>query len=353
MESSESNVTTRDVEEQKPSSKRAVRGSSSSISKSKSTSAKKDPEAEGRSVVSSNTGSAADLNGNSGTGGPNGTDDTTSHDDLEPKELRAIIRKRTDGAFLVYLDNNLQVCWNRTTDVFENGSSNANSKDVERILAKAQTIGAMPVPFLTEQQIETRSRIVGESVALALSGDVLAANRTLKDARDFIKEKAVEKARIWTVEGSLGSFMLLAVLFIGIAVYGPDKIAGVNLKELSIAAVFGLIGSQFSLLQRVNDLGVAPLSGATPHVVEAFSRIFVGALAGLIMYVVLRAQIFFGFIDHDPTNGVSEHWVTWSLVVVAGASERLIPNFMTTIETQAAGDLVTTDDKPKGESPTS
>jgi hypothetical protein len=142
-----------------------------------------------------------------------------------------------------------------------------------------------------------------------------------------------------------------------IAVFGPNESDPVDVKELSIAALFGLIGSQFSLLQRINHLEVAPLAGPMPHVVEAFSRILVGALGGVIMYVILRAQVFFGFIDHNVTpndpNGVSEQWVTWALVIVAGASERMIPNFMTSIETQAVGDVVGADEKPASEQPTS
>jgi hypothetical protein len=307
------------------------------------------PESEELSFESSNTGGGDEASGHGGAGVANGTVDTPPYEDAQSDdvEIKAVIRKRKDGAFLVYLDNDFQVRWDRTKDVFGNGSYNANPKDVERILARAQTTGAIPVPFLTEQQIETKSRIVGEAVALALSGDVQAANQTLKDARDFIRAKAVEKARIWTVEGSLASFVLLATfLFVVVNLNGSTE-SGLNVKELSIAAIFGLIGSQFSLLQRVNRLEVAPLAGAKPHVVEAFSRILVGALGGIIMYVVLRAEVFFGFIDHDLSNGVSEHWVTWALVIVAGASERLIPDFMTTIETQAAGDLLGSDEKLK------
>ena len=247
---------------------------------------------------------------------------------------------------MVYLDHYLNVRWKRKTDVFDNGVFDADPMHVERILAKAQTIGAMPTPFLTAEQREATARIIGEAVALALCGDVRAANQTLKDARNFIKAKAIEKARIWTVEGSLGSFFILAICFSAIANIAPEvKMESPHIiefiRELSIAAIFGLIGSQFSVLQRVDKLDVAPLAGATPHIVEAFSRIFMGALAGIIMYVILRAQLFFGFIDHKPTGqGIPEHWVTWTLVIVAGASERLIPSFMTTIETQAAGDLV-------------
>ena len=348
MALSESSVVPRIAEKRKPRRARKAKGSTADATKT--VSAEPAPESEELSFESSNTGGGDEASGDSGVGVVNGSVDSLPYEDAKTDdvEIKAVIRRRKDGAFLVYLDNDFQVRWDRTKDVFGNGSYNANPKDVERILARAQTTGAIPVPFLTEQQIETKSRFVGEAVALALSGDVQAANQTLKDARDFIRAKAVEKARIWTVEGSLVSFVVLLAtfLFVVVNLNAPTE-SGLNVRELSIAAIFGLIGSQFSLLQRVNRLEVAPLAGAKPHVIEAFSRILVGALGGIIMYVVLRAELFFGFIDHNLSDRLSEHWVTWALVIVAGASERLIPNFMTTIETQAAGDLVGSDENLK------
>jgi hypothetical protein len=278
--------------------------------------------------------------------------DNSEKEKIPPPPPQSTIRYR-DNYFAVFIEHNdarenedFYVRWIRKNDVFQEEPYCAELKSVERLLAKAQTIGAIPTPFLRKVQRETKARIIGEAVALALSGDVNAANQTLKDARNFINTKAEEQARIWTVQGALGAFLILTGILLLLAynlpmlvkLYGGD----LTVRELIVAASFGLIGGLFSLLQRVDRLGVAPLSGKNPHVIEASARVLTGALGGIIMYVLLRSQLIAGFIQHGNSQDVttSEHWLTWALVIVAGVSERLIPNLMTKFETQAAGDLV-------------
>jgi hypothetical protein len=162
---------------QKPSKRNAGRGASSSGKKSNSDVLEISSENsnDDSSLQSSTTQEDDGPTKGGEADGTNGSADRRPNDFPEGLEVKAIIRKRQDGAFLVYLDNEDQVRWVRQKDVFAHEES-AKPKDVERLLARAQTTSAMPAPFLTAQQIETKSRFVGEAVALALTGDVQAVD---------------------------------------------------------------------------------------------------------------------------------------------------------------------------------
>lgn len=248
-----------------------------------------------------------------------------------------VIRERT-SSFIVFVDNTGDVRW-----LWNDSAGAPLSEDARNAISQTRLLAATPVTYLDENQKKSWNHMIGESLALALSGDAKNASATIKKTQKFLLARARETARIWFVLGSLIAFV--PTLIFGISLY---FISNEYLSNqwfhipIAQAIVFGCIGAQFSMLLRLSNLDVDPGAGKMAHYGEAIIRILLGVFAAVIAVVAVQADLIFGFVNNfnpisetiKPKGGTEVWWVP-AVALLAGASERFIPTFLNQIETQA------------------
>ncbi|NIR49551.1 hypothetical protein GWO43_13700 [candidate division KSB1 bacterium] len=109
-------------------------------------------------------------------------------------------------------------------------------------------------------------RILGESIALALTHDTRNAEKAAEAAKTFIASQAKETAKVWYTQGSLNCSLLLSVV-------GLTHFFMTDSQNYTVlmAIVFGIVGAQFSVLSQLAALEVDPAAGKTAHYTEANS----------------------------------------------------------------------------------
>jgi hypothetical protein len=179
--------------------------------------------------------------------------------------------------------------------------------------------------------------MLGESfVRLFDDGDAVNANVVLDQAEAFLSARSRERARIW----SLASTALTTVLLGGLgfllfwALRGRPATA-----ELSLAAGAGTLGAFVSVLLRSANLGTDVFAGSRVHYVDGAMRVVVGAAAGLIFTLAIKADLLLGLVNRSENRLA----VLAIVALVAGASERLLPSLIRQLE----GKLVSTVDEIK------
>ncbi len=183
--------------------------------------------------------------------------------------------------------------------------------------------------------------MIGEALALALSGEVENALTTTQRAETFLIARAKEAARMWFIQGSFGAFLLF--LFIGTFSYyiimPALNVGAWFYQPVFEGVVFGAVGAQFSMLLRLNSLNVDPGAGRKGHYGEALTRILLGVFGAVIAVIAVQSDLTFGFIDHstNSANAGNHQWWIPTIAIIAGASERIIPSFLHQMETAALG----------------
>jgi len=228
-------------------------------------------------------------------------------------ENEQVIRER-EQEFRVYLDSNLRLRW-------EISKSNELSEPCKSTITQAQLISAIPATYLDKAQKKAWMRILGESIALALTEDTKNAKKAIGAAKSFISSRANEKAKVWYVQASfIFSFCL--------AVVGLIHFFVSDAKNFSVlmAIVFGVTGAQFSILLRLATLDVDPSAGKVAHYTEAVVRILIGALAGIITFAAVKSGLVFNFLKY------ADFWSLALVSILAGVSERFVPSFLRKME---------------------
>ncbi|MEM7241387.1 MAG: hypothetical protein AAF429_04310 [Pseudomonadota bacterium] len=136
-------------------------------------------------------------------------------------------------------------------------------------------------------------------------------------------------------------FCVFAVLiFFSILQATEFNMFGFNLKQFAIAAMMGGIGALFSTATSLKRLEMDPLLNPYVHLVYASQRILVGVLAAVILLFGFHSGVLFDILsppNSDAPAFVSSgdkdvdllYWIGF-MSVLAGFSERLVPNLLAT-----------------------
>ena len=115
----------------------------------------------------------------------------------------------------------------------------------------------------------------------------------MRRASEFLSSRAREKARVWVVESS----MVASAIVMSICLVSFLSHHSISILLLLTSMGFGVVGTQFSILARLNDITVDPAAGKRVYWKDAIIRIMTGMFAAVILYVALKSQALFGFID--------------------------------------------------------
>jgi hypothetical protein len=225
--------------------------------------------------------------------------------------------------YIVFLDDDLHVHYYNSDDYPELPEGNGD------VFARQADLEATSGLLLKNTQLETHRRLLGEAIA-RLYGDetVVYADQMLDRAADFLRARSGERARMWYLSATLVATCVVLLLGLG---FWINKDAVLKLlafdygaAEVFLGAAMGSLGALISVLLRSNKLELDASAGARVHYFEGIMRVLVGALAGLLFVLAVKANILLGAIAR------SDKALTILLVIsiAAGASEQLLPNLI-------------------------
>jgi len=142
------------------------------------------------------------------------------------------------------------------------------------------------------------------------------------DIAEFIETKCREKLQKYYISSTFLCCLLFIFIMVLFSSIGTESdIWLTNLKS----ATFGAVGAMISVLQRFKKMQISTYASPSYIVFEGFSRIMLGTFFGVILMLAVKGEILFATY--------SNNYSALSLfAIIAGLSERLIPEFIETIE---------------------
>ncbi len=223
----------------------------------------------------------------------------------------------SDDDYIVYIDQDDYVEWTMNANAMLVGNGD--------LLTRVAGLEAVECDHLSELQIETYERMVGEGVARLFDKDRIAAAAALDAAETWITARNQEAARLWYLEGAVGGvFFVLVPFFIAFLAKGVNGL--IHDKPVIVtAALFGAAGAALSVLQRS---GQAALDlGAESFVLrrEGFARVMSGSGGAVFVALLIRS----GYVLPNLAANSSLFFAT---CIVAGLSERLVTSLANSVE---------------------
>jgi len=249
--------------------------------------------------------------------------------DFEPqlgKWIRCLIYK-THG-FIVYLDEDFNVEW-ACTPAYEEPREGAGA-----VLNQAAELSALSVSHLSEDQIQSFQRLIGEAVARVLTKEqehgIAAANNALEKASGFLADRNAEISRWWYLVASIvvaGGLLLLTVL-LWVFRAAVQPFVGESVFDIAMGAGAGAAGALLSVLVGSKNVPSDPATRKGMHYLQGAARILAGTLGAVLIALAIKGGLFLGTVL--STNHANELFLF--VCMVAGWSERLVPNFIERFE---------------------
>jgi hypothetical protein len=251
--------------------------------------------------------------------------------DFEPhlgKQIQTLIFKTT--TFIVYLDEDLYVEWAFSPEFDTNWPP-----EVGLVLNRVSLVQALPVSALTPEQLGAFRQLVGEAVARVLQyKDGQAANQALDNAVAWLEARNRESARWAYLIGSSAAAALAATatLLLWILRDQAGWLLGAPVLEASIGAGMGGIGALLSILLRSRNLPLDAAADRRLHVFEGIARVAAGAIGAGLVALGIKSELLLNVVSSSsqPLTLLA------AVCMVAGASERLVPDFIQRVEIATA-----------------
>lgn len=224
-------------------------------------------------------------------------------------EIIRVIDKSND--FVVWIDREGEVAYEvRDGKKFDDG-----------IFIELSELSALGRLMLGNGQRKLFVFKLASSLVVALrknSSDTSGAYESAKQYLMKVIEVQASSRLIYSVMAfSLLLFFVFAFIYFNWAVFGFDGLSPLFL----VGAAGGLLGALISVLQRSKDIKVVPFEPLHHIVLQGVVRIGLGCCFGVVAILACKAGVFFELLSSDVKKLLL-------LAIVAGISERLIPDFI-------------------------
>lgn len=224
-----------------------------------------------------------------------------------------------DKRFIVFVDATLDLDWVADFPL---------SKTTEKGIAVAEAINARRCKHLPREQVLEFRRLSGQAIVQALRDNDRLSRQLANEAGQFLKDRTVERSRIWT----LGFALLLLVLFVAMTATTAELLypfgqPWLHSPSAMLTAIHGgVVGAFLSLVQSAARAERDAAAGRWLHFLEAFTKFTAGSLLGLIALVLTLSEQTIPTL-RDVGNDTPSLFL---LAVAAGLFERLIPKIIST-----------------------
>lgn len=143
--------------------------------------------------------------------------------------------------------------------------------------------------------------------------------------RLLVRTKAKERARLVYVVASLAATMLLSLFILPLYKYVTNP----EIRLITLGGCFGSIGACISVLQRNPSLDIDPWMSNGYLKLQGITRVVLGFIFGCIFALASKANFVLGVVRDNP-------YPLLVLCIVAGFSERVIPELLSKFESSNA-----------------
>ncbi|MEO3725796.1 hypothetical protein ABHN98_14720 [Pseudomonas syringae] len=212
--------------------------------------------------------------------------------------------------FVVWIDKEGEVAYEvRDGKKFDDG-----------IFIELSELSALGRLMLEDSQRKLFVFKLASSLVVALRKNSVGISESFDSAKQYLM-KVIEVQASSRLIYSVIAFSLLLLSAFTI-VYFKWSIGGFsNLNMFLVGAGGGLLGALISVLQRSKDIKVVPFESLQHIVLQGFVRIGLGCCFGVIAVLACKAGVLFELLSADVKKLLL-------LAIVAGVSERLIPDFI-------------------------
>lgn len=183
-------------------------------------------------------------------------------------------------------------------------------------IAKLQIAEATPYLNLSEEETLAFKRKLGGGYILALQCKFEGIDEVIADALTFLRQRNVETARTKFLESA--NFMAMIFVTAGVAFY----LYG-NTNKWYYGVIFGILGAYTSVWTRYGRMMMTGLATTWLHYLESASRLFIGAVFGVVAMFAIKCGLIFSDI-----NPAIELFAYSLASFAAGFSERFIPSLI-------------------------
>lgn len=251
------------------------------------------------------------------------------------KVLNATIRELIyqSSVFIVYLDENLRVQY-RGQFAFP-----AGSEEVCFELSRLESLTLGDQSFFgikqDEHQLLAMRRLIAEVFAkLHNAADLTPAKACLTKADQVISSVVADNTRLKRVVAS--AFITAVTGLIGWLWIFCHQGPGITLEnEFGLWIPLGAVGALLFSFTRMHSLEVKPFSSDWLVFWESTARILTGGIGALLLVAASKANLVLGAFA-DATSGDDSFWGLITLSILAGASERLVPDFISSMDGSSA-----------------
>lgn len=192
----------------------------------------------------------------------------------------------------------------------------AEIQSFQRCLGKLQQAEASPSLNLSHKQILAFKQILGRGYLQILEKDFSEVDTVIKDALQYLRQRNIEAARelFLTCAGTIALVAAIA----GLVLYFTG-----NRNVWLYGILFGILGAFVSIWTRYGKEEMTGLASRSLHYMESISRLFVGAIAAVIIMFAIRSGLMLAI--GESSNLLFLYCV---FGFAAGFSERLLPSLI-------------------------
>ncbi|ETX27610.1 hypothetical protein [Roseivivax isoporae] len=212
----------------------------------------------------------------------------------------------------------------------------------------------VPVETRRRADLVHYERELARCIAQALLGHENEAAASLVSLRQRLAARIANRARV--------VHLMINVILVAVAIVGALSFArssyvsafAFDVKEFSLAVMMGAVGALFSTTVRLQSMEVDPTVTQMMHWVYGAQRVLVGAMGALVIYFGFRSGVLTGLFQ--PPSGTAlpigagrfdPYWLSF-ICVMAGFSERLVPNLLDGQAAQMMRGTPAEPDRPRG-----
>jgi hypothetical protein len=229
--------------------------------------------------------------------------------------------------FIVFLDDALDVDWATSKKYDDKGHKDLHEHNV--VINEAALLEATPCEGISVAIKTHFKRLIGEAIARSLDDDYIGASQMLRSAEGYILARSQETSRWWYLSASA----LMTIPFVAAGcIFWWDRssliqVLGEGPFWLFLCAVAGSIGALLSVIGRTGKQTFDCSAGRKLHYLEGASRIWAGAISGILVGLAVRSELVLAVLTHGERMPA----VMTLAAIAAGSGERLATSIISDI----------------------
>ena len=221
---------------------------------------------------------------------------------------------------IVYIDAENDVDWDEEGEDKKAELTEDVMKQRLAAISKLNIAHAMPVQNLSDEEVFTFKKILGEGYNAALSCNYKEVDMAIAQAEQYRSDRNKERSRWLLLSAASIDLLIVAASYIFLLM---REIECSRFNMIS-GVMMGAVGAYVSIWSRYGKLDMTGLGTKALHYLEAGSRMLIGAIFAFVLLCALNS----GLIFAELLNG--RHTLSLFMVIgfIAGFSEKFVPSVL-------------------------